>query len=111
MKPKQEQFTKKSLKAAIVALQSVDVLLNGVFARDTESAESDGFPASSTGGGSGKGSHSDRTMEHATREAPHDLVHNDVAQIVDAVNEIRAKAQRIERIARKLTAHERSVIV
>ena len=112
MKPTQERQTKKAVKSAVLHLQAVDTLLYGVFARDDEVADNDGFPAQSTGGGSGsgKGSHSDRTSDHATRDVMADPVHADVVKIVNEVNEIRARAARIEKLARKLTAHDRSVI-
>ena len=111
MKASQERTTKKALKAAIVSLQAVDTLLNGVFARDSESAINDGFPEQSTGGGSGKGSHSDRTSDHATRESQADPVHADVEQIAETIAHIRSETLRIERVARRLTAHERSIII
>jgi hypothetical protein len=113
MKPTQERSAKKSLKTAIVGLQSIDVLLNGVFARDSETIGNDGYPSHSTGGGggAGKGSHSDRTSDHAMRSDPIDVVHADVEKIVDAINDIKTSAQRIEKIARRLTAHERSGVI
>ena len=112
MKASQERTTKRALKTTIQQLQALDVLLNGVFARDDESSDSDGFSSSSLGGSAGgKGSHSDRTSDHATRDKPRDAVHEDVVQIVKAVDEMKATAQRLERIARKLTAHERSVVI
>ena len=112
MKPIQERSSKRSLKTAITSLQALDVLLNGVFARDVESADADGFPASSTGGGSGgKGSHSDRTYDHANREAVNDTIHTEVARIVADIAEIKARAVRMEKVARKLTAHDRSLII
>ena len=111
MKPTQERLTKKALKTAIVGLQSVDVLLNGVFARDSETVGNDGYSEQSTGGGSGKGGHSDRTSDHATRTVQIDPVHVDVMTIVAGIAEIRAITLRIEKTSRKLTAHERSVII
>jgi hypothetical protein len=111
MKPTQERTSKRTLKNAIASLQAVDVLLTGVFMRDDAVVENDGFPAGGTGGGSGKGSHSDRTSDHATRPTPVDPIHADVQQIVDTIADIRAQAVRIEKIARKLTAQERSVII
>ena len=111
MKATQERITKKTLKSAVLSLQSLDVMLYGVFARDDEVADNDGFPAQSTGGGSGgKGSHSDRTSDHATRDSQVDPVHADVVKIVAEIAEIRTRASRIEKIARKLTAHDRSVL-
>lgn len=111
VKTTQERSAKKSLKTAILHLQALDTLLNGVFARDDEPAENDGFPERSTGGGgSGKGSHSDRTSDHATRDIQVDPVHADVVAIVNAVTEIRARAAKAEKTARKLTAHDRSVV-
>lgn len=112
MKPSQERTTKRTLKTAITQLQSLDIMLNGVFARDSESSENDGFPASSTGGGrNSKGSTSDRTSDQATRDTMVDPIHADVMDIVTEIVKIKAAAARIEKKARKLTAHERSVII
>ena len=112
MKPTQERTTKRTLKAAITSLQASDVLLNGVFARDSEASGNDGFPAQSTGGGKAvKGSHSDRTSDHATRDRQADPVHTEVSSIVTDIDEIRKIAARIEKTSRKLTAHERSLII
>jgi len=111
MKPTQEQATKRAIKSAILSLQSLDVLLVGVFARDDQSSENDGYSSSSLGGGSGgKGGHSDRTSDHAIRDSMSDSVHQDVVKIVEAVDLIKQTAQRIEKSARKLTAHDRRVI-
>lgn len=107
-----ERTTKRTLKSTVTSLQATDVLLNGVYARVAESSDADGFPAQSTGGGkSAKGSHSDRTSDHATREPMSDPVLEDVRDIEKGIAEMKKIATRIEKKARKLTAHERSVII